>query len=128
LYKPDVPKTTTTELLLIPMEVSNIRKITTTESLSISSEMPDTSDKPTVNNTSKQTQKMFFKLRLIYCLYVLFFLQILALLIYLWIFVRKKLPVNNIENRYHQGRSFKIENINIRKEKKFVIIFQMYIF
>jgi len=82
----DLPKKTTTETLLISTE----KPLTTTETC-------DIIDKP-----SKQRQKTFFKLPLIYCLYILFFLEILGLIIFLWIFVRKKLPVNIIENRYHQ--------------------------
>ncbi len=82
LYQPDVPKKTTIE----------------------SPEIPNIIDKPPINITLKRKQKTSFKFPLIYCLYILFFLEILACIIYLWISVRKKMPLNIIENRYHQGK------------------------
>ncbi len=115
LYKPDEGKVPATESPLIPSEESNIRKMTTTESSSLSPEIDNINDKPSINVTSQETQKKFFKSPLTLSLYILFFLQILVLSIYLGIFFHRKPSVKIVENRYNGGKNFQIKNINIQK-------------
>jgi hypothetical protein len=83
-------KTTITELSRILSEKPEIRKITTAEPTSISPETTNISHTAPRNIHSQQTQKQFYKSPVTLCLYGLFFLQIIALLIYLWIFFRNK--------------------------------------
>lgn len=81
--------------------------MTTTETLSMASEVPDIIDQPStippLNINSTEKQKKSFKIRLIHILYIIFSLHILVLLIYLCMFLSKKMPAHIVENKYRQG-------------------------
>ena len=78
-----------------------LRRMTTTDSFPLTPEKSkEIIPLPPPAAPAKRT---LFKLSLIKCLSFLFFLQLLLLIIYLWIFIRKKPSLNHLENRYHRG-------------------------
>lgn len=85
--------------VLIEEKIPLQRPTTTTESFPLT---PNTEEEPT--EIVPPSKRRFFQFSLIKCLYLLFFLQMLLVTIYFWIFIRKKLSLNYVENRYQQGK------------------------